>query len=65
MTCPQCNSQVSYIIDSRPEGTDLIMRRRQCNACGKRWTTYEMPHKKYKEFINGIRHKNGGNVNAT
>ena len=40
MKCPFCNAEDTKVIDSRPaEGT--IRRRRQCEACGKRFTTYE------------------------
>ena len=40
MKCPFCNAEDTKVIDSRlAEGT--IRRRRQCEACGKRFTTYE------------------------
>ena len=43
MKCPVCNCQDSRVLDSRPvdEGTS-IRRRRECPACGKRFTTYEV-----------------------
>ena len=42
MKCPYCNHPDTRVIDSRPadEGTS-IRRRRSCDACGKRFTTYE------------------------
>ena len=42
MKCPYCNHLDTKVIDSRPidEGTS-IRRRRVCEACGKRFTTYE------------------------
>jgi len=42
MRCPKCNSQNDKVIDSRSsrEGA-TIRRRRQCEACGHRFTTYE------------------------
>ena len=42
MKCQFCNSEDSRVIDSRPtdDGTS-IRRRRECIACGKRFTTYE------------------------
>lgn len=42
MLCPYCNSLESKVIDSRPtdEGAS-IRRRRECIACGRRFTTYE------------------------
>ena len=43
MKCPICNCQDSRVLDSRPanEGAS-IKRRRECPACGKRFTTYEV-----------------------
>ena len=42
MKCPYCSYSESKVVDSRPadEGTS-IRRRRECLACGKRFTTYE------------------------
>ena len=40
--CPFCNSNDDKVIDSRSsEGGRVIRRRRKCNDCGKRFTTYE------------------------
>ena len=43
MKCPFCACSESKVIDSRPtdEG-ERIRRRRECIACGKRFTTYEI-----------------------
>ena len=43
MSCPFCANPESIVIDSRPadEGAS-IRRRRECLACHKRFTTYEM-----------------------
>ena len=42
MRCPFCNEDNSKVIDSRPvEDTNSIRRRRVCETCGKRFTTYE------------------------
>lgn len=42
MRCPQCESLESHVLDSRPlrQGR-AIRRRRQCEKCGVRYTTYE------------------------
>lgn len=42
MMCPYCAHADSRVLDSRPtlEGNS-IRRRRECNGCGKRFTTYE------------------------
>ena len=43
MKCPVCNSQDSRVLDSRPiDDGASIKRRRECPACGKRFTTYEV-----------------------
>ena len=42
MRCPFCNQDNSKVVDSRPvEDTNSIRRRRICESCGKRFTTYE------------------------
>lgn len=42
MKCPYCNQLDTRVIDSRPaEDGNSIRRRRSCDACGKRFTTYE------------------------
>ncbi|MDO4647231.1 MAG: transcriptional regulator NrdR [Eubacteriales bacterium] len=42
MRCPYCNSENTRVVDSRPvEDTNSIRRRRLCDACGRRFTTYE------------------------
>lgn len=42
MKCPYCGFDNSRVIDSRPaEENNSIRRRRQCDGCGKRFTTYE------------------------
>ena len=43
MRCPFCANAESKVVDSRPadEGAS-IRRRRECLACHKRFTTYEM-----------------------
>lgn len=42
MKCPFCNQENTRVIDSRPvPDNNSIRRRRQCDECGKRFTTYE------------------------
>lgn len=40
MNCPFCSESETKVIDSRPD-TDGIRRRRECLACGRRFTTVE------------------------
>ncbi len=40
--CPYCGQQSSSVLESRlAEENQAIRRRRQCEQCGKRFTTYE------------------------
>ena len=42
MKCPFCSSDNTRVIDSRPaDDNNSIRRRRMCDDCGKRFTTYE------------------------
>ena len=42
MKCPFCSSENTRVIDSRPaDDNNSIRRRRTCDECGKRFTTYE------------------------
>jgi transcriptional repressor NrdR len=39
--CPSCQHDDLKVIDSRDSGNDAIRRRRECAACGHRFTTFE------------------------
>ena len=42
MKCPFCGDENTRVIDSRPaDDGSSIRRRRQCDVCDKRFTTYE------------------------
>jgi transcriptional repressor NrdR len=42
MKCPYCKAEDTGVIDSRlSEDGDTVRRRRECEQCGKRFTTYE------------------------
>ena len=42
MLCPSCGAPDTRVIDSRPaEGGQSIRRRRECETCSGRFTTYE------------------------
>lgn len=42
MKCPYCGNQNTRVVDSRPGKIELeVRRRRECQACGWRFTTYE------------------------
>ena len=43
MKCPVCGATDSRVLDSRPTSDESsIKRRRECNACGRRFNTYEV-----------------------
>ena len=42
MRCPQCGERDTRVVDSRDlDDSATIRRRRECNACAMRFTTYE------------------------
>lgn len=41
MICPYCNSSEIRVIDKRTSDEKSIRRRRECEKCKKRFTTYE------------------------
>jgi transcriptional repressor NrdR len=42
MRCPYCKAEDTGVVDTRvSEDGDAIRRRRACQSCGKRFTTYE------------------------
>jgi transcriptional repressor NrdR len=41
LKCPYCGYSESKVVDSRPTEEVAIRRRRECEKCGKRFTTYE------------------------
>ena len=56
MRCPFCENLDTRVIDSRPtEEGHAIRRRRECDSCSKRFTTYE----KIEEMIFMVIKKDG------
>ena len=41
MKCPKCNSTHSRVVDSRHADEANAIRRRECENCGTRFTTFE------------------------
>lgn len=41
MKCPYCSRDNTRVVDSRPAENNSIRRRRACDECGRRFTTYE------------------------
>ncbi|MBL9120224.1 MAG: transcriptional repressor NrdR [Phycisphaerae bacterium] len=52
MRCPYCGQDRDRVIDSRgAEDGSAIRRRRECEACGKRFTTYERVERTERLFV--------------
>ncbi len=46
MRCPYCGYEDQKVLDSRPaRDGEAIRRRRECNDCGRRFTTFEEPER--------------------
>lgn len=44
MRCPKCSRNADRVIETREiAGSSVIRRRRECELCGARYTTYERP----------------------
>ena len=43
MRCPYCRSDRSKVIDTSHDSRGGIRRRRECDNCGQRFSTYERP----------------------
>jgi len=53
LKCPHCQSTDYGVIDSRPSGNS-VWRRRKCNTCQQRFTTYESVEKDSGQKSDGI-----------
>lgn len=57
--CPGCRGSNVNVVDSRPvEDKDfgfIVRRRRTCNNCDHRWTTYEVSAEIYAKFCEAPR----------
>ena len=42
MNCPKCDSRSTYVIETRPDINGENRRRRKCENCKWRFTTYEV-----------------------
>jgi transcriptional repressor NrdR len=43
MKCPYCESEHSRVVDTSHDSRGGIRRRRECDDCGQRFSTYERP----------------------
>ncbi|MFO0590987.1 MAG: transcriptional regulator NrdR [Polyangiaceae bacterium] len=57
MKCPFCSHTEDKVIDSRTGGSgEVIRRRRECEGCGRRFTTYE----RVEDILPTVVKKDGG-----
>jgi transcriptional repressor NrdR len=56
LKCPACRATDNHVVDSRlgKEG-DVVRRRRECEKCGRRFTTYE----RIEEYLPSVIKKDG------
>ncbi len=43
MRCPYCKNQESRVVDTSHDTRGGVRRRRECESCGQRFSTYERP----------------------
>ena len=43
MRCPYCKNQESRVVDTAHDNRGGVRRRRECENCGQRFSTYERP----------------------
>lgn len=54
--CPDCRATKTKVVDSRPDySRGSITRRRECQSCGCRWTTYEIDRDRLELLEENIR----------
>jgi transcriptional repressor NrdR len=56
LKCPACRATDNHVVDSRlGKDGDVIRRRRECEKCGRRFTTYE----RIEEYLPSVVKKDG------
>ena len=53
--CPACGLQNSLIIEGRYCSDGFYRRRRECQSCGERWSTMEVPFETGQKLIKVIK----------
>jgi hypothetical protein len=63
MKCPSCFALDSTVLETRSEDGLIIRRRRKCDECGHKFTTYEIPPGAYtmvRSFISRWKARGAG-----
>ena len=63
LLCPECGCDKSHVTDTRPYQKG-IRRRRECENCGHRWSTYECTVSSTRMTDNRIKQKPLPNYNS-
>jgi len=54
--CPFCSSVQTKVVDSRADSDrGAVKRRRECEKCGERWTTFEIEGDRLALYEDAIR----------
>lgn len=55
--CPECGSYDTRVLDSRKnfKVVNVTYRRRLCEKCGKKFSTYELNSKEYDKLFKAYR----------
>ena len=63
MRCPFCGAQDTKVVDSRLHGDgDQVRRRRECNVCKERFTTYESAELNLPRVVKSDGRRVGGSL---
>ena len=55
MKCPNCGHIKTHVLDTMRTKGGSMKRRRECESCGVRWTTYEVEIDKLLEAIDTLK----------
>lgn len=56
--CPFCRSIQTKVIDSRADADrGAVKRRRECEKCGERWTTFEIEEDRLALYEDALKDK--------
>ena len=56
--CPFCRSVATKVVDSRADNDrGAVKRRRECESCGKRWSTFEIEEDRLALYEEALKHR--------
>lgn len=57
MNCPSCGHSSSSVVDSRPQPSGEVRRRRVCDECEFKWSSMEITvatHEKFRSAMSAL-----------